>query len=249
MSTTQISSQATKSLRFRLTERLLADGLIVVVLIAWALLAQGLPDFVLPGPEQVAIKLWQLFTEPQLLQHTLLSALRVLASVLIAVLIGTTLALVAFYLPIFAHVIERRIQPFLNSFPSVGWAILAVIWFEISTASVLFVQIMILIPFCLINVAQGLRELDQELLEMGRSFSRSRWRQLRLLILPLLLPYIVAAMRIAYGVAWKIALVAELFGADSGLGYLMLQGQTMADAALVFAACLAIVVLFFIGEN
>ena len=45
-----------------------------------------------------------------------------------------------------------------------------------------------------------------------------------------------------------IALVAELFGTESGLGFLLQQAQSAADAATVFATCLAIV-LFLIGES
>ena len=59
----------------------------------------------------------------------------------------------------------------------------------------------------------------------------------------------VGALRIAYGVAWKIALVAELFGAGSGLGYLMQRAQVSADAALLYAACFAVVLIFFAGEK
>ena len=113
----------------------------------------------------------------------------------------------------------------------------------------MFVQVMILTPFCLINVSEGLRALDTDLVEMARSFTRSQTRTLGRVVLPLLAPYVMAAVRIAYGVGWKIALVAELFGADSGLGYLMLQAQIIADAAMVFATCLAIVVIFFAGEK
>ena len=56
-------------------------------------------------------------------------------------------------------------------------------------------------------------------------------------------------MRIAYGVGWKIALISELFGADSGIGYIMLRAQILADAAMVFASCFAIVIIFMAGEK
>jgi NitT/TauT family transport system permease protein len=71
------------------------------------------------------------------------------------------------------------------------------------------------------------------------------WR----LILPLLVPYGLSATRIAYGVAWKIALVAELLGATNGLGYLMLRAQTAADSATFLATCFAIVLIFVAGER
>ncbi len=71
------------------------------------------------------------------------------------------------------------------------------------------------------------------------------WR----LTLPLLVPYGLSATRIAYGVAWKIALVAELLGATNGLGYLMLRAQTAADSATFLATCFAIVLIFVAGER
>jgi len=151
--------------------------------------------------------------------------------------------------PITEVIVHERIKPFLNSFPSVGWAILAIIWFGPSHGTIVFIMVMILTPFCLVNVSEGVKEIDQELLEMARSFTRRRLTVLFKITLPLLMPYIISAVRIAYGVGWKIALVAELFGTESGLGYLLQQGQAVADAATVFATCFAIVIIFWIGEK
>ena len=66
---------------------------------------------------------------------------------------------------------------------------------------------------------------------------------------PLLLPYLIAALQIAYGIGWKISLVAELLGSSSGLGYLMLQAQGAADMTTVLAACICVVVLYIAGEK
>ena len=84
---------------------------------------------------------------------------------------------------------------------------------------------------------------------MARSFTRNRLRVLFKITLPLLAPYLLSALRIAYGVGWKIALVAELFGTESGMGFLLQQAQSVADATTVFATCLAIVIIFWIGEK
>ena len=80
-------------------------------------------------------------------------------------------------------------------------------------------------------------------------FTRRRWVVIFKITLPLLIPYVVSALRIAYGVGWKIALVAELFGTESGLGFLLQQAQSIADAATVFATCLSIVIVFWLGEK
>jgi NitT/TauT family transport system permease protein len=229
--------------------RLLGEGLVVLALLAWLVLGRGLPEFILPGPIAVARRLVELFTTPEFLWHVFTSAWRVLVSIIAALLIGGGLALLAHGVPSLDAVVDQRIKPVLNSFPSIGWAILAAIWFEPGHFGVIFVEVAILIPFCLINIAEGLRNIDRELMEMGRSFTRHRARILWRLTLPLLVPYGLSATRIAYGIAWKIALVAELLGAPSGLGYLMLRAQTAADSTTFLATCFAIVLMFVAGER
>lgn len=232
-----------------LGERLLGEGLVVAAVLGWWALSIGMPDYIIPGPWQVATAVFGLFFDPAKVEHTLISTLRVIGSVVVSTVLGALLAFLPRWLGWADGIVHERIKPFLNSFPSVGWAILAVIWFGNSTPSVMFVQVAILTPFCLVNVSEGLRDLDRELMEMGLSFTRRRLRVFRKLTMPMLLPYVMAAVRIAYGVGWKIALVSELFGADRGLGYLMLEAQILSDASTVFATCFAIVIIFIAGER
>jgi NitT/TauT family transport system permease protein len=233
----------------RLGERAIADGLVVAAVAAWWLLSLRLPDFLMPSPWHVARTVAALFLTPSLLADTAASAARVVTAVALATLIGGALAVIPYRWPIADTIVRDRITPFLNSFPSVGWAILAMIWFGTTNAAVIFVEVAILTPFCLINVLEGLNELDRELIEMGWSFTRRGSRNFVKLVVPMLLPYVMSAIRIAYGVGWKIALVAELFGVSSGLGYLMLKAEIVSDAATVYATCFAIVLLFLAGEK
>lgn len=232
-----------------LVEHGLAEGLVAAALLGWWASARGLPEFVLPGPAAVASRLLDLFVDPAFLAHTFASTWRVVAAVALALVIGGALALLARAVPPLELVVHGRILPVLNSFPSIGWAILAAIWFEVGDVAVIFVQVAILIPFCLINLAAGLREIDREIVEMAHSFTRRPDRVLARVVLPLLAPYIVAALRIAYGIGWKISLVSELLGAQTGLGALMLRAQTSSDTATVVAACFAIVILYAAGER
>jgi NitT/TauT family transport system permease protein/sulfonate transport system permease protein len=233
----------------RIVAHLLADGLVVAAVLGWWAASKALPANILPTPAAVAEQVWLLFTDATYLGHTATSVVRVVLSVTLALVIGGLLAFWPLGSPWARAIVHERIQPFFNSFPSIGWAILAVIWFRVSDFTAIFVQVAILIPFCLINISAGLKELDREALEMARSFTRSRWKVLVRITLPLLLPYLVGALRIAYGVAWKIALVSELFGTGSGIGYLMGEAQQSAKPALLYACCFAIVLIFFAGEK
>ncbi len=146
-----------------------------------------------------------------------------LASVAAAMLIGGALAFLANAVPVLEAVVNER-HPAgaqlvsLDRLGDPGGDLVRARRF-----GVIFVEVAILIPFCLINVGEGLRQIDRELMEMGRSFTRSRVRILWRVTLPLLVPFLLSALRIAYGIAWKIALVSELLGAPARLGHLMLR--------------------------
>jgi NitT/TauT family transport system permease protein/sulfonate transport system permease protein len=230
-------------------DHLLGDSLLVIVLLGWWVYSSRVPEYIFPAPLTVGKTLLSLLVDPAMLMHTAASMVRVIISVVAATALGGALALLAYYLPVMQEIVHGRIKPFLLSFPSIGWALLAIVWFKISNSAVIFVEVAVLIPFCLVNVSEGLRDLDRELLEMGHSFTRWNWRVFRSIIWPQLYPFVIAATRMSYGVGLKIALVAEVFGAKSGLGYLMYQGEEAADTPMVFATCIAIVILFVIGDR
>lgn len=225
----------------RIRQRLTAEGLVLLVLVAWYVWSTRVPEFVIPSPLKVLRIGVEMFYHPDYVQHTFLSLLRVLVSVGLALLVGTVFCFTGRYVPTFRVFIPERLLPFLNAFPSLGWAMLAVIWFGVSDASVVFVETAILLPFCMINVWEGFKTLDTELEEMGRSFTRSGIRRLFKITLPMLFPYLFSALRVSYGVAWKVSLVAELFGAQKGIGYLLNLTRQNFDTPVMLGAVVAII--------
>lgn len=221
----------------------------VLFVLGWWWTARGLPAFVVPGPLDVAVAMLQFVRDPGLLWHVGVSFVRVALAVALAMFLAILIAALARRSPLFTLILERRILVFLNSFPSVGWAILGVIWFQISNATVIFIQLMVVLPFCLINALEGFRQIDLELDELGLSLTRSRPRRFLRMTLPLVAPFLIAGLRVAYGIGWKIALVSELFGATSGIGYLLMQAQSSANGAMVFACCLVIVIVFGVVDR
>lgn len=225
-------------------EQLTAELAIAGFLIAWYFAARGTPEYILPSPIDVGRLTGRLLFDPELARHTYGSFLRIVIAVGLALGLGLALALLPRVAPFTRTLVMGRVLPFLNAFPTLGWAMAALFWFGIGTNTVIFVEVAILLPFCLINISTGLNNMDGEILEMGRSFTRNPWRLLRLVVLPMLVPYLMAATRISFGVGWKIALVAELFGTTtSGLGYLLSITKTRFDTPLLFAIIATIIVI------
>ena len=231
-------------------QQLVADGTVMALLLGWLLASRsGLPESVAPDPLRVLPLAGQLLVDPALAQHTYASLLRVLVSVAIAVSLGTALMVAGRFLYVSRVLVAHRLLPFLNAFPTVGWAILAVLWFGVNDAAVVAVTVAILLPFTMVHVWSGLLALDEDLYEMTKSFTRHRGRRLLLFILPALLPEIVASARVSYGVGWKVGIFAEIFGVTTGLGYLMNYARTVFDVALLYAAIVTVVVLVFVLDR
>ena len=151
------------------------------------------------------------------------------------------LALIPYYVPVLRFAIERRIGPFLNAFSAIGWTLLSIMWFGVTPLTVIFAISAVLVPFALVNMSAGLANLDPDTIEMAGSFTRRRWRMFALVIVPSLYPFIFATLRIMFGVAWKVTLTAELFGGNSGLGYMINLSRQEFDTATIFAAIILII--------
>ena len=123
------------------------------------------------------------------------------------------------------------------------------IWFGVSSATVVFSISVVLLPFAIVNLREGLLALDRELIEMGHSFGRARWRNFVAIVVPALLPFAAATLRIMFGVAWKVALTAELFGGSRGLGYMINIARQDYDTATIFTVILFIVFAVYLADR
>ena len=210
-------------------------------LLLWEAGAQVAPSYLLPGPGEVARRLWRFVGSARDLGHLGASLGHVAAAIAISFAIGSLLALLPYYLPVFRFAVERRLGPFLNAFSGIGWTLLAVMWLGVNSGAVVFAISAVLVPFALVNMAAGLAALDRETLEMATSFTRGRFRVFALIMVPSLYPFIFATIRIMFGVAWKVTLTAELFGGNSGLGYMINLARQEFDTATIIAAIVLIV--------
>ncbi|MFE7276773.1 ABC transporter permease [Streptomyces sp. NPDC057623] len=228
--------------------RVLANGVPLLIVVVWYFAAQNQPEYLLPAPLEVAKSLKEMLIG-NLADQTFISMVRIVLAVVIAMAIGAVLTLIAHLLPVVDGLFGSRLLPFVNAVPSVGWAILGVIWLGVSDGAVVFVVVLILLPFSMVTLREGLRAIDPELREMGRSFTRRRYLVALKVELPLLFPYALAAARLSFSVGWKVAIIAEFFGAERGLGLVMNQARQNFQTETVFASILAVVTIVFVVDH
>jgi NitT/TauT family transport system permease protein len=226
--------------RVRPNSTVLAHLFTLTALLVWWANAQVVPSYQLPGPWLVLRRIVSFLTDSAELAQLAISLMHVSTAIAIAFVLGCALAALAHYVSPLRLLIDARLTPFLNAFSGIGWLFLAILWFGLDNATVIFAVTLILIPFTIINVRAGLRELDQDLLELGQSLTRSSFRRAAKIVAPLLVPYLFAALRTSFGVSWKVVLTAELFGGNAGVGYILNVARQEFDTETIFA------IIFFI---
>lgn len=112
---------------------------------------------------------------------------------------------------------------FLYSTPSVALVPLIVLWagFE-TTAKVIILFMFAFFPMA-INTYQGVKNVDPKLIEVGRAFRCSERQLWANIVLPGALPFIVTGLRLAVGRGLIGMVLADLYTAISGIGYLIVR--------------------------
>lgn len=223
-----------------------ASSLLALLLI-WYLLAAWLESRVLPGPLRVFDTLLAGLASGELPYHVGVTLARVAVSFVIAMAIGTALGIAMGRSRRLDDLLDSWLVLFLN-IPALVTMILCYVWFGlIETAAILAVAIN-KIPNVVVTVREGARALDRNYLELAESFRLGRWKTLRYVVLPQILPYIMASARSGLALIWKIVLVVELLGRSNGVGFQLYTYFQLFDVAAIFAYTLAFVIVVQVIE-
>ena len=164
-----------------------------------------LPAF-LPGPQELVGRLLVVYSEPSSYTVVWDTLRRIILGLVASMIIGGFAGLIMG--------LHRHVEAFLDgwimvllTFPAVCWAFLAVLWFGLSDVGPIFTTVLIVFPFVALNVWEGTKAIDREVIDMAKVYKANRHLIVRKVILPQLLPYIFSSMRIALSLSWKIVLV------------------------------------------
>jgi sulfonate transport system permease protein len=229
--------------RIQIPDRLLGWVIPVSVLLLWELLARLgiLPQNWLPAPTVVGKTIYQLAVAGDLLKHAGTTIARVAIGFLLGASAGTLLGGLTGYVPIARKLLDPSLQA-LRSVPSIAWVPLFLLWLGIQeTSKVALISLGAFFPVYL-NLSVAMQHVDPKLLEVGRLYRLSSFQMIRRLILPAVLPEYIVGLRSGLGLAWMFVVAAELLGASSGIGYLMVDGEMTGRASVILAS----VILFAI---
>ncbi len=193
----------------------------VVVIAAWQLGSSvgWISGRIMPSPADVALAFWRTLITGQLPHNIAVSAGRALAGLVVGGSIGFLLGIANGVSRLSEQLTDTTLQ-MLRTIPHLAMIPLVILWFGIGEESKLFLTSLgVLFPVYL-NTYHGVRNVDRDLIEMGRVYGMSNWTLFRKVIFPGALPSIFVGLRYALGIMWLTLIVAESIAASSGIGYM-----------------------------
>ena len=220
---------------------------IVSLLVVWLVLAAMFPPSIVPGPVAVVKAMAENVASGTAFYHLYKTLLRVglglILTMVLGVGVGTVMGL------------SRKGELFLDSWVMVGLTVPAIVntiicllWFGLNDRAAIVAIGTAAFPAVSISIWQGIKGIDTQLVSMGQAFHLSKSTIVRKIIFPQLLPHILASMRYALGICWKICTTVELIGMSSGVGYQLNYWFGLFSMTQVFAWTLLFLLVMFAIE-
>lgn len=221
---------------------------VLVLMIAWQISTAFLPDIIAPPLTDIAESVIAILTDWSLAQQLLYTAARVLFALVLAFAGGLVLGI--------AMGISKRFSEYARSFlyllqgvPALSWVVFAVIWFSNLELRIAFILVIVTLPQFALYVDAAVRSVDNRLLEVARSFRANPIQRFRMIIIPAIIPSIISAWSVNLGNGIRVAMVAELVGATSGVGFQLLRSQSIYDMSGAIAWTLLLVCYLLILQG
>lgn len=204
-------------------------------LLLWQLAAMAVDEeLLLPAPLPVLSRMIKLPLQSAFWLTCGHSLGRILLGFLLGVAAGCLLAVLsAFFPPIQAFLSPAMAA--IKATPVASFVILALVWIRGVNLSI-FISFLMVLPLVWQNVSQGIAAADPALLEMAAVFRLSFVAKAKAIYLPAVLPYLLSALRVGLGFAWKAGIAGEVIAiAPRSIGLELYQAKVSLEMPDLFA--------------
>jgi len=223
-------------------------GAALAVTAIWWLLSRRYGAYVLPSPAAVAVGFVGVLRSGEIWRHTGASLYRILLGFGAAVLLALLMGLAAFLSRLARGVVHDALS-ILNATSVFVWIVISLIWFGLSNWAPIFTTFMITLPVVASNIVEGVENVDRRLLEMGDVYRLGGREKFTAIVIPSTLPYLVAGMKVGFGLALKVSVIAEIFGVTTGIGYIMNYSREILATQMVFVWALVMILVMMVTDK
>jgi len=136
-----------------------------------------------------------------------------------------------------------------GTIPAIVYAVMSLIVFGLSNLGPILAVALVSAPYVALNVAEGIRGVDQQLITMSEAFGRTPRQIRREVLVPTIVPFVFAAIRMCFAVAWKVEALTEVFGGRSGVGFQIRTEYQLYDISAVLAWMVLFIAFMLVIER
>ncbi len=212
---------------------------ILALLALWHLAAIMHNSVLFPTPVEVVKSLFRLFKDGVMSEHINTSMTRFAVGYLVAAIIGIVLGMFfgwfagiwSFFNPIIQ--ILRPVSP-------IAWIPFIVLWFGIGDIPAIVIIFVASFYPVLLSTIAAVKRVDKIYLKVAQNFSLTRLQTLVKIVFPASFPQISTGLHQAIGTGWVFLVAGEMIGAQSGLGFLIIDARNNLRPDWLLAAILTI---------
>ncbi len=216
-------------------------------LIVWEAAALLFPSRLFPTPVAVAIDMWEVTVHGKLLSDMGKTLTRAAIAFVVAMVLGTIVGIAFGRNATLDRLFSAWVIVGLNV-PAIVIAVALYIWLGLTEFALILAVTLNKLPIVITTVREGVRSFSRDYDELGIALRMSRWRRLRYIVAPQLMPFILAAARTGLALIWKIVLVFEVLGSDGGIGFRIQTFFQFFDITGILAYTVAFILVVFAFE-
>jgi ABC-type nitrate/sulfonate/bicarbonate transport system permease component len=243
--------------RLRLRRLLRGASGVVAMLLVWQVASQVLHlELLLPPPVDVLRNVINTLTVsdphwlygPNIYVHLWHSFLRAMAGFVSAAVIAIPLGLALGRITMLREFMMPSIQG-IYPIPGIAWIPLAILWFGLGDAAVVFVVFATTFFPLLFNAEAGARQISPTVLDAGRCFGARGLTLFLRVILPATVPFIITGLRISLGGAWRMIVAGEMLASQDGIGYVLMESRYQFRAVDLMTAMILVAIVGYATEK
>jgi NitT/TauT family transport system permease protein len=216
---------------------------VLLGLTAWELISRYVVDnkLFLVGPIDILQRVGTMFSDEDLMHDVIVSGQEFGGGMVLSIVIGIPVGLLVALSPGVRAVLQPWISA-LYATPTIALSPLFILWFGLDPIGKVLVITLVGVFAVIVNTETGARETPPDLVEMARIMGLKGFGLFTQVYIRSAFPFILTGIRLAIGKCIIGVVVAELFGAQAGLGLRIQEAQLAFDMAGLFVCVIVLAV-------
>ena len=211
---------------------------LVLLLILWHFSSSAL----LPSPAKTLEAYEQIIANNSLQIGIIDSLYRYILGLIFGVIFGVFVGFIFGFNPKFASAFDPLFN-LLRPISPIAWVPMVLIIFGIGDLPTIFIiAYSVFFPMVLLST-KAIRDVPSELIIVAKNFGASRWQILKSVIFPSSFLSLISSLKLAAALAWINLVVGEMLGAQTGLGYIIIDSRNQLRIDILIATIITIGVI------